>query len=249
MTNYTTINHRVRKELNLSLSEYCLMDLVYNLANNPKSNYPNWCYGSKPFLARCLDFSEREVYRYINKLIKLGLLEKEPKLKHLRTTEKWYNAAIINHNENEDLSTHDKMAVPMTIWQLDHDKMAVPPPDKMSPNNSINNNSNINTNTDVLVLAKAYGKPEINDMFLFWEKTVGYQVRSKPQANRRACSNLIKKHGAAALEALVRGVARAHTDEYAPRIADFCDLQSKTNQLVAWGKTKMSEQPTVWSDR
>ena len=33
-------------------------------------------------------------------------------------------------------------------------------------------------------------------------------------------------------------VEKAQTDRYAPRVADFCDLQAKLNQLLVWAKGK-----------
>lgn len=83
-----------------------------------------------------------------------------------------------------------------------------------------------------------YGKPEINKMFNFWQETVGYAVTGKRQANRNACNNLLKQHGVDKLKALVRGVAATGQDEFAPRISDFTELQSKLNKLLDWGKRK-----------
>lgn len=84
-----------------------------------------------------------------------------------------------------------------------------------------------------------HGKPEINELFDLWEHEVGYKVEGKITANRRAASNLLKKYGPDKLGQLIKGVALAQNDKYAPRIADFCDLQAKANQLIAWGKTEI----------
>lgn len=85
---------------------------------------------------------------------------------------------------------------------------------------------------------KKYGNSDINDMFEYWQSKVGYAITSKQQANRNACSNLIKKHTVEGLQQLIRGVAMAQQDRYAPRISDFVSLQAKTNELIVWGKTK-----------
>lgn len=90
-------------------------------------------------------------------------------------------------------------------------------------------------NTNVLAKAN-YGNPVINKMFGYWNNEVGYAITSKLQANRRACNNLLKKHGEAGLEKLIKGVAVSSDDQYAPRIADFTELQSKLNSLILWGK-------------
>jgi len=83
-----------------------------------------------------------------------------------------------------------------------------------------------------------YGKPELNKMFDFWTNNVGYEISSKRQANRNACNNLLKKYGNDKFEQLIKGVALAQADRYAPSIADFCDLQAKLNQLIKWGRSK-----------
>lgn len=95
-------------------------------------------------------------------------------------------------------------------------------------------------NTNVLLADRPPDKrkPEINSMFECWRLNVGYDIEAKVQANRRACSNLLKKHGETKLTQLINGVALAHSDQYAPRISDFCDLQSKQNQLIAWGNSR-----------
>lgn len=109
---------------------------------------------------------------------------------------------------------------------------------KTIQDNTVDNTSNTNVLAEPAKPVR-YGKPEINDMFDFWSREVGYDIESKVTANRRACSNLVKKYGKEKLEQLIRGVAIAQSDQYAPRISDFSELQSKANQLVAWGKTKM----------
>ena len=83
---------------------------------------------------------------------------------------------------------------------------------------------------------KAYGKPEINEMFDMWEQIVGYKITSNLQKNRFAISNLNKKLSKTEIEQLLRGVAMTADDKYAPRIEDFVALQSKMNALLAWGR-------------
>lgn len=102
-------------------------------------------------------------------------------------------------------------------------------------------------NSDITHLPKGkgetpekYGREDINDMFDYWEATVGYKLESNRQRNRNACNNLIKKHTTDGLQRLIQGVALASQDRYAPSIADFIGLQAKTNELIAWGKRKSS---------
>lgn len=77
---------------------------------------------------------------------------------------------------------------------------------------------------------------DINEMFDYWTQTVGFEIKGQAQKNRYACSNLLKTYGVDNLKKLVDGVARASQDRYAPRIADFTQLQQKQNDLINWGK-------------
>lgn len=142
------------------------------------------------------------------------------------------------HHEVPKVAHQTKSDVPKT--PSDVPKMATRSAKSAHPIKTIQDNTKTIQNTTNVVSAPArYGKPEINEMFDFWAAEVQYNIESKKQANRNACSNLLKKYGRTKLEQLIKGVSMAQSDPYAPRITDFCDLQSKTNQLVAWGKTKM----------
>jgi len=83
---------------------------------------------------------------------------------------------------------------------------------------------------------KDYGNKDINEAFLKWNEIVGYKIESNTKRNRNACSNLIKKHGLDGVDKLIMGVSKSQQDKYAPRISDFISLQSKYNDLIAWGK-------------
>lgn len=85
------------------------------------------------------------------------------------------------------------------------------------------------------------GKPEINELFKYWESELGYPVSGRVKANRFACSNLLKKYGEDKLKQLIHGVALASADPYGPRISDFSSLQAKQNDLVLWGRRQHQE--------
>lgn len=93
-------------------------------------------------------------------------------------------------------------------------------------------------NKELRNMTTSYGKPEINDMFDYWQETTGLPITAKVKLNRNACNNLIKKHGEENLKRLIEGVSQAQGDQYAPRIANFVQLQSKVDDLILWGKKK-----------
>lgn len=111
------------------------------------------------------------------------------------------------------------------------------------------NNSNkclMDTNVSIgEVSPETYGKVEINQLFETWEQTTGLPITSNKTKNRYACHNLIGKYGVDGVEKLIRVVERAQMDKYAPRIADFCDLQAKLNQLLVWAKGQATNKQVI----
>lgn len=109
-------------------------------------------------------------------------------------------------------------------------------------NNTVTLNKNkkeeVRSNSKELATPRTYGNPEINEMFVYWEQVIGYKILANVRANRNACSNLVKKHGVDGVRRLVDGVSLAKQDQFAPRIADFAQLQSKYNELVSWGQVQ-----------
>lgn len=103
---YTTINHIARKRLNLSLTEYCLVDLVYHLANNPGSICPGWCYAKKESMGNEFGVDKRSITRIVSRMLSIGLLEKHPETRYLRATSTWYNSVIINKYDSENTGNH-----------------------------------------------------------------------------------------------------------------------------------------------
>jgi hypothetical protein len=103
----------------------------------------------------------------------------------------------------------------------------------------------LNKNVDIRNITTLYGKPELNEMFNYWQTKTGLPITAQAQANRRACSNLFNKYGAERLQRLIEGVALAQGDQYAPRIANFVQLQSKVDDLILWGKQKSTKKGTI----
>ena len=153
---FTVVNHVARKALDLSWTDYCIIDSIYHLSNNPKSK--GWCTQSNEGLADFLGCNEKAVRRAKETGLEKGLLEIPPypggvedykKHRHdhrIRTTQKWYDTNVINRN---------KVPIQPDKMSSYPDKMSECPPiqpDKMSNNNnSVYNNRNKDTSTDVAV--------------------------------------------------------------------------------------------------
>ncbi len=229
--NYSIINHNARIELNLTANEYLVADLIFNLSNNPKSPKNGWCYASKETLGTYLGLSKQSVHTIINKLIELSLVEKDPETKFLCTTSKWFEAVLIKKDDSKE-------SLPIVKKVYSHSKESLLQHSKESLHNNDIYNNDITNSTNVLLAKADKSKSEINKLFEYWEQQVGYKIQSKIKQNRFACSNLIKKYGFNKTQKLIDGVTLVQQDRYGPGINDFCDLQSKTNALIAWGKKK-----------
>jgi DNA-binding MarR family transcriptional regulator len=89
---YTTILHRVRKELGLSMNEYCVADYVHKKGSGEYSREnAGWVISSKETIAKALKLSRITIIRAINDLEKKKILERHPSTKHLRTTYTWHH--------------------------------------------------------------------------------------------------------------------------------------------------------------
>lgn len=111
-----------------------------------------------------------------------------------------------------------------------------------------NNLDNSEVTNNAIALGETpeeFGKTEINDLFTYWNKVVGYEVTSRRQQNRNACNNLLKKYGYKGVEQLINAVQATQNDRYAPRISDFTSLQSKLNDLLLWAKKKGTTNATA----
>lgn len=118
------------------------------------------------------------------------------------------------------------------------------------PHNKSIKNKNIKkeivTNvTKELVAPVAYGKPELNELFEYWETKTGVGIQARRQQNRNAANNLLRRYGAEKLHQLIDGVALAQGREFAPQISDFSELQDKLTKLLVWGKSQMNKSGKV----
>ena len=96
---FTTINHEARKKLGLSMNEYAVADLIYNLSNNPKGKVIGWCSATRQTKADMFGFTKTATVKIINSLIEKRIVEKQEGTDYLRTTGKWYDFVIVYTSE------------------------------------------------------------------------------------------------------------------------------------------------------
>ena len=182
------------------------------------------CYGSNKWLAERIGRSEVTASRSVNKLVRLGFVDflgMDGNIRFLKAYQKRRGRVIKNDKAGSSKMTSIDKSIDKRL-------------DKMDTKVSIGE-----------VSPETYGRVEINQLFDSWESVTGLPITSNKTKNRYACHNLINKYGVDGVEKLIRVVERAQVDKYAPRVADFCDLQAKLNQLLVWAKGQATNQQVI----
>jgi len=141
MITYTTIIHQAREQLGLSLNEYAIADIIYQLQNNPDSLHPGWCYASKKTLGNCIGVSEQAVHSILRKLYDKGYIEKQDETKHIRANSNWYNTVILMKNQM-DKDTKETLATLKKLESNTKETLVGHTKETLVYNNSIDNNIN-----------------------------------------------------------------------------------------------------------
>lgn len=71
---YVTVLHDIRKELNLSLTEYCILNTIHQLSNDRRFEY--WCIKKIKIIAEDIGVSHKTAFRAINVLLEKNLIER-----------------------------------------------------------------------------------------------------------------------------------------------------------------------------
>lgn len=195
--------------------------------------------GGKPIkyeeVNRELGLSRSTYARYVNTLKEAGYITTKRTPIGLVITVHKAKKLFKKGSVKGDTSPNDSDASKVTHLMFENDTSNI---DKTVDNTSI---------TKVIRPRPDKRDPQINEIIEHWTLTTGLEILSKQQANRNAAKNLINKHGLDGVKRLVQGVALAHGDRYAPRIADFIQLQAKQNDLILWGKQQSKSNVEVIS--
>lgn len=199
-----------------------------------------YCWATNAYFAEMFKTTERTIKRWIKLLCDKGYCSTVVKtFRYNDGTVKKVRYICLSEKSAEELKSMSQEDIWSThhgdIWRQNHGDTDIP----YNKNNNELNKSLMDTNVSIgEVSPETYGKAEINQLFETWEQTTGLPITSNRTKNRYACNNLIGKYGVDGVEKLIRVVEKAQTDRYAPRVADFCDLQAKLNQLLVWAKGK-----------
>ena len=124
---YTIIDHNFRKLNNLSLTEYCLCDMIYHLSKNKNNIHNGWCFMNKENQAVNLGVSRQTISTLEKKMIDSGFLEKDETTSWTRTTKKWDEVYL---SKEEKPALHDVK------------KLYTPCKETLHPSYIYNNNNN-----------------------------------------------------------------------------------------------------------
>ena len=105
---FTVVNHQARRNLGITIVEYCVADSIYHLSNNPNSRQKGWCYATQDHLADTLGVERKTILRAEKTLFEKEIIEKSGTKK--RTTDIWYQAAVLEQDIEMPKST--KMVLP-----------------------------------------------------------------------------------------------------------------------------------------
>lgn len=91
---YVIVHFGPMEELELTVGEYALAAMIHNLSHRGK--YGGWCIASREYFAKNLRVNRSTVKRHLARLEELELVECDEGTHYLRTTEKWYQATVLD---------------------------------------------------------------------------------------------------------------------------------------------------------
>lgn len=149
---YNTIHHDIRNNAGLSMLDYCILEMIYNLSTNGNERYTTWCNASKSKFTHLA--SSRTIVNRFNHLEKNGWIEfKDSKRFLKKTTKKYYEDVVAYilgvkklHGEKvarvKELHPRGEEVAHLGVKELH------PGGEKVAPNKNIDNNSYNNNDND-----------------------------------------------------------------------------------------------------
>lgn len=200
-------------------------------------------FPSRATLAAECGMSVKTLDRSVQKLVELGLVVKTTRTNREEHLTNLYEVVIQDTGDTETPGGSVTKSLPSVTQSPGRDKNDIENSIQLTQSK---NSIEIGTNVPMAPAEPTtYGKPELNELFEYWEAKTSVSIQAKLKPNRNAANNLLKRYGAEKLHQLIDGVALAQSDRYAPRICDFIELQAKLTQLLTWGKTKMAQPAKV----
>ena len=108
-TPFTPIYEQAKSVLGISRDEYALCHYVQFWSTDPRSKKPGWCDEKKESLAKWVGITRPGLYKMVDRLENISLLESDPATGFLRITTKWLDTisnAKVELNERKQ-SLHE----------------------------------------------------------------------------------------------------------------------------------------------
>ena len=163
------------------------------------------CYASNAWLAKKIGRTERTVKRLIAHLLELGFIEKcgfNGRFRLIRVCQNYHVSRVKN----------DTPAV-----------------SKMTPINKSKEKS-IDDNKLSDSKPSEYGNKDVNELLRYWKERTGIEP-SNNKANRNACNTLIRQRGVEGAKKTVDLIAKAMTEQFAPKVSSFSELYGAYGKL------------------
>lgn len=187
-------------------------------------------------IAELAGVSRSTVYNATKHLVDLGMVRV---IRHQKSSGAFYRALEVVRADAETLPklTGEEIEE-LETKVIDNGRAAYEKQPVMIAKALIPEDLDLKPNAPIMVQTEQFGDPEINALLDFWLQEVGTPITSRVQANRRAAANLLRKHGAAAVQQAIKIAAQARFSEYAVTIANFVDLQAHWDRLHLWAEKR-----------
>ena len=151
MWRFSTIYHEVRKHFNLSLLDYCIIDMISQMSSNPNASIQGWCNASNKKISEMMDCSRRKVISVLEKAEQLGLIEQKElngtDIKLKRATSLWHSSVY----EYKSTKTPPREQNAQGVQKMHRVCKKVTPPREQNahdPVNKVHTDIYINSNKD-----------------------------------------------------------------------------------------------------
>lgn len=212
--NFVCIQGWMVNELKLKGNALLIYAIIYGFSQVEGQTFN----GSLQYLAEWTNSTKQGVLKAIKSLLDAGLIKK--------------NEKVINNVKSVEYY--------VTKFNKPLNKVERGIKQSLPNNKEYNITNNIDTTTKVVEKEppKSYGNEDINYLFDSWEQACGFPITSKVKANRFACNRLIRSKGKDVIIQVLPIVSESHSDQFAPSVVNFMDLEQKWNNLGIWYRKK-----------
>lgn len=233
MLTYTTIMHGIRKDLGISIAEYCFVDTVCKLSTNPNNQERGWAYAGYEYYAEVIGLSRRATMTMATRMEKRGLIEmdrrKGGQTTLMRASETWFEKVV---KLSEETSLRMVKKVHLDSEESSHNK-----------NKYKKKKINHNLATGVAEEKQEVGEGAVVNLVMGHFEAVNpmHERLFANKSQRAALERIIKKFGADKTIGIIQSLPASNGDRWAPKITTPVELEHRLGKLVTYWKTRGQE--------